>query len=351
MRIVSRLLASLAVALLAGACSVTAPVYGIVGDDGEVYTGTATAGMDARGSINLVNSRGVRCIGAFRYVTMDHGFGTLSCSDGDSADVQFNALSGTSGYGFGTSRSGRAVKFVFGLSREEAAMYIGGGQAAATPPPGGAQPPSTPGQPRAVGSGSGFYISRQGHVLTNAHVTDKCTSFTVARPGAPAVAASLVSADGPNDLAVLLAAAPAPGVATFRAGRPVRQGEAVIVYGFPLTGSLATGGVLTTGSVNALSGYRDNTRLLQISAPIQAGNSGGPVFDSNGLIVGVVRSSLAHRREQFQNINFAIKNEVVRTFLEVAGLGMDTAAGGRELNTADIGDRARTFTARVECLR
>ena len=354
MRSIVRLVAALGVALIVSACSVTAPVYGIVGDDGEIYTGTATGGMDGRGTLTLTNSRGARCIGTFRYVTraMDHGIGLITCSDGDQADVQFNALSMTSGYGFGTSRSGRSVKFAFGLSREEAAQYIGG-QAAATPPPGGGQPPAgTPGQPQLIGTGSGFFISRQGHVLTNAHVTEKCTSVTVQRPGTGKVSASILSQDRENDVAVVLAPGPAPGVAVFRAGRPIRLGEPVVSFGFPLTGMLASGGVLTTGSVSALAGLQDDTRYIQMSAPIQPGNSGGPVFDSNGLVIGISTLSLpAYRRRIVQNANFAVKNEVVATFLSVAGVGMETAPAGRELSPADIGDRARTFTVRVECLR
>ena len=125
----------------------------------------------------------------------------------------------------------------------------------------------------------------------------------------------------------------------------------MVAYGFPLTGALATGGVLTTGSVNALSGTRDDIRFLQISAPIQPGNSGGPVFDSSGLIIGVATKSLEARTMQLQNINFAIKNDVVRTFTEVAGVGLETAAGGREMTAADVGERARAFTVMVECLR
>lgn len=351
MRLVSRLLATLAVALLAAACSVTAAVYGIVGDDGEVYTGTATGGMDGRGSMNLSNSRGTSCIGTFRYVTNDHGVGLLTCSDGDQAQVQFNALSMTSGYGFGVSRSGRNVKFAFGLTREEAAMYIGG-QAAATPPGGAPPPAATSGQPRLIGTGSGFYITRQGHVLTNAHVTEKCTSVTVQRPGTDKIPGTIVSQDRENDVAVVLASAPAPAVAMFRAGRPIRLGEPVVSFGFPLTGMLASGGVLTTGSVSALAGLRDDTRYLQMSAPIQPGNSGGPVFDSSGLVVGISTASLpAVRRTIVQNANFAVKNEVISTFLSVAGIGTQTSTGGRELSPADIGDRARAFTVRVECLR
>jgi S1-C subfamily serine protease len=354
MRIVSRLVAALVVALLAGACSISADVYGVVGEDGEIFTGRATGYADRTGTISLSNGKVTDCIGQFRYTGMNTGVGLLTCNDGQRATIQFNALGMASGYGFGVSTAGRPVKFTYGLSREESAQYIG--QQAAAPqagatPPAGAAPGPTPAASRRATTGSGFFISRQGHVLTNAHVVARCSNITVQRAGSAAMPANLVSSDTANDLALLQVTTSPAAIATFRAGRPVRQGESVVAYGFPLTGALATGGVLTTGSVNALSGTRDDIRFLQISAPIQPGNSGGPVFDSSGLIIGVATKSLEARTMQLQNINFAIKNDVVRTFTEVAGVGLETAAGGREMTAADVGERARAFTVMVECLR
>jgi S1-C subfamily serine protease len=65
-----------------------------------------------------------------------------------------------------------------------------------------------------------------------------------------------------------------------------------VVYGFPLTGALASGGNVTTGNITALAGLGDDSRFLQISAPVQPGNSGGPLLDRNGSVVGIVVSKL-----------------------------------------------------------
>lgn len=329
--------------LLVSACSVTLDVYSIVGDS-EEYTGTTT-GMAEAGSMSISNAKGVQCIGD-RVGNISSGRGLLSCSDGVRAQIQYTTLSMMSGYGFGTTSDGRSIRFTYGLSREEGAKYLGnvGRQAAAAP---GASPP--PGNARS--SGTGFFITRQGQILTNAHVVDGCRTVSISPIGGAIVRASVVSSDKSNDLAVLSTDAPAKAVAQLRGAQPVRQGETIVVYGFPLSDRLSSGGAMTNGSVSALAGPRDDTRFLQISAPVQPGNSGGPLLDMTGSVVGIVSARLRDRAGSpaSQNVNFAIKTDVVRTFLAAVGVQPETAAGGRELAPPDVGDKARSFTVYIEC--
>jgi len=351
------LLALFAATVVTG-CSVTADVYGIVGDQDDLYTGTATGYVSRTGTIELKNAKGNRCSGDFAYYPgVLEGRGIIGCDDGQRATIRFTGMSRTSGYGVGTSSNGSPVSFTYGMDRQQSARYLGVSAvsiAAATPgaAPGAAQgtaPPSA--AAKRVATGTGFYISRQGHVLTNAHVVDKCRELTISRQGATAIPASVVKSDASNDLAVLIAT-PSPAVAAFRAGRPVRAGEAVVVYGYPMTGTLSSGGVVTNGSVSALSGLRDDSRYLQVSAPIQGGNSGGPVLDTAGNVVGIATSSLGSRsRDVPQNVNFALKTDVARTFLEAAGVPVETSGSGRELSVADIGERARAFSVLIDCKR
>ena len=146
-------------------------------------------------------------------------------------------------------------------------------------------------------------------------------------------------------------------VAAFRIGAPLRQGEGVIVFGYPLSGLLASSGNLTAGNLTALAGLRDDARLLQISAPVQPGNSGGPVLDRAGNIVGVVVGKLdallvaSVLKDIPQNVNFAIKGSVATNFLEARGVTYATAAPAGDMSDAAIADRARAFTVRVECLK
>lgn len=331
-----KLFLAVGLALLAGGCNWPIDVHAVV-SDGEVFTGKVMGGFN-RGSMSLTNGKGTECIGEYA-----SGIGLLNCNDGDAVQIQYATVSMGSGYGFGTAKSGRGLRFVFGMSVEQGARYLTAPAAASS----GGATTSAPSGRRA--SGTGFFITRQGHVLTNAHVVDGCREVTVARVDEAPSAARIVSSDKQNDLALLMTEAFAPAAAVFRS-RPVRQGETIIAYGFPYAGSLSSGGVITTGSINALSGLRDDTRYFQISAPVQPGNSGGPLLDATGAVVGVVSSGLRGRGSSApQNVNFAIKADVARTFLSTNNLSPDGTAGGRELSIPDIGDRARTFTAFIEC--
>jgi S1-C subfamily serine protease len=228
------LLLLLAAAALAGCASVS--VFGIVGDEDDLYTGTATGYLDRSGTIELKNAKGNRCSGDFAYGVGLTGQGLIACDDGQRATIAFTGLSSMSGFGSGTSSTGRQVAFTYGLSRDQSARYLGFKATGAT----AAVPGAPPAAATRAATGTGFYINRQGHVLTNAHVVAKCRELTVSRQGGAPIPASLVKADASNDLAVLIAT-PSPAFAAFRAGRPVRAGEAVVAYGFPLTGMLSSG--------------------------------------------------------------------------------------------------------------
>jgi S1-C subfamily serine protease len=336
-------LSALAALLVAG-CDPTMSVYSVVGEN-EVFTGTAT-GNGNNGTMTVNNGQGKTCVGQLVGEPFRGGRGVLSCSDGERAEIQYQVLGLVSGYGFGTTTQGRPIKFTYGLSREESEKYIGQGPAAA------AAAPNQPQTPATRSTGTGFYVSRQGYIVTNAHVIDGCTTLTVHRSGAEAVPATKVAMDKTNDLA-LLQAVPGPAVAMLRAGRPVRPGEQVVAFGFPLPSMVSSGGVLTTGAVNALAGLHDDIRFLQISAPIQPGNSGGPLMDMSGAVIGVTTSTLRSPATSAtgalpQNVNFAIKTDVVQTFLAANGVSAEPG-GGRDLSAVDVGDRARTFTVLVEC--
>jgi tetratricopeptide (TPR) repeat protein len=129
----------------------------------------------------------------------------------------------------------------------------------------------------------------------------------------------------------------------------------VVALGYPLSGLLATTANLTVGNVSALAGIGDDSRYLQISAPVQPGNSGGPLLDPSGHLVGIVTSKLnaasvaRYTGDIPQNVNFAIKAEVARTFLDSKGIVYRTVRSDQQLSPADVGDMARPFTVYIEC--
>jgi S1-C subfamily serine protease len=182
----------------------------------------------------------------------------------------------------------------------------------------------------------------------------------VARNAAGArLPARVLAADRNRDLA-LLAIAPTIGPPlTFRDVPPVRRGENVITYGFPLSGLLSSGPSLTTGNISALAGIQDNPGNFQISAAVQPGNSGGPLFDSRGNVIGVVVSKLnAARVAQMtggdipQNVNFAVKGTEALAFLREQGVPARTAAStGPEKRADEVDAVANPSTVYLQCFR
>jgi S1-C subfamily serine protease len=129
------------------------------------------------------------------------------------------------------------------------------------------------------------------------------------------------------------------------------------VYGFPLTGALASGGNVTTGNITALAGLGDDSRFLQISAPVQPGNSGGPLLDRNGSVVGIVVSKLnalgvaSVTGDIPQNINFAIKASVAKAFLDAQRVDHVDSSEVGSLSTPDIAERAKSLAGKILCIQ
>jgi S1-C subfamily serine protease len=204
-------------------------------------------------------------------------------------------------------------------------------------------------------SGTGFVVSNKGHVVTNAHVVGKCVGDIEGTLGGTApVKLRLVSSDKRNDLALLQAPAPFKEIATIR-DKPMHSGDSVVAIGYPLYGLLTSDFTVTTGIVSSLSGIGNDTRFLQISAAVQPGNSGGPLFDTNGQIVGVVSEKLdqivvAQMTGSIpENINFAIKTGTLRDFLDNSVVPYQTADAKSELTTPEIARNAREFTLLIRC--
>jgi S1-C subfamily serine protease len=129
----------------------------------------------------------------------------------------------------------------------------------------------------------------------------------------------------------------------------------VVAIGFPYHGLLSSDFTVTTGIVSSLSGLLNDTRHLQISAAVQPGNSGGPLLDTSGEIVGMVVGKLnvlgiARQTGSIpENINFAIKTGAIRDFLDNSVVPYETSAPGTELKTADIATNARAYTLLISC--
>ena len=198
-------------------------------------------------------------------------------------------------------------------------------------------------------SGTAFFVGDAGYLVTNRHVVAECSTYWTA--GGQTL--NLVKTDEVRDLALLKSAQPASAIARIRADAP-KPGESIVVYGFPLPGLLASSGTVTTGIVSASAGLRNNLARFQISAPVQPGNSGGPVLDAEGRVIGVVQGKLADEIVKVtgqipQNVNFGIPNGELLGFLKEAGLAPAPAGEGPKPDTADIAADARNFVTEIIC--
>lgn len=230
-------------------------------------------------------------------------------------------------------------------------------------PPGADQaPPGLDGGPSprrggTTSTGTGFVVA-PGRVMTNAHVVAGCAEVRLRSAEGREATARIAAADAERDLALLSVQGGGeigPPL-RFRSGPAVRRGEGVVTYGFPLATILSSGPTLTTGDVSALSGLRDNQAQFQISAPVQQGNSGGPLFDLTGNVIGVVTSKLnAQRIAQStgdipQNVNFAVKATEALEFLRRQGVRPVLATSDAPLRSAaEVGEVAHASTLFLRC--
>jgi S1-C subfamily serine protease len=241
-------------------------------------------------------------------------------------------------------------------------------QGAATPPGPSAQaelprdkpPPLAPGERaarRAVSSGTGFVVAAR-RIMTNHHVIDGCVEVAARLPDGRELPARVLASDATRDLALLSTEAEAGPILPFRGAANIRRGEGVVTYGFPLAGLLSSGPTLTTGEVSALAGLADNPRHIQISAPVQPGNSGGPLLDMRGQVIGVVVSKLnagqvARQTGDIpQNVNFAVKHTEALDFLREQNVTVTPGAADQAARAADaVGEVAHPSTLFLRCLK
>ncbi len=134
-----------------------------------------------------------------------------------------------------------------------------------------------------------------------------------------------------------------------------RQGENVEAFGQPLSQALTTSGNFTTGIVTALARIGDDRRFYQISAPVQPGDSGGPLLDENGNLIGIVSSKLHFLSEIKnagdipQNVNFPIKASGVANFLQDNAIRLQIGEATQAVKGPDLADEAKALSAYVEC--
>jgi S1-C subfamily serine protease len=169
-------------------------------------------------------------------------------------------------------------------------------------------------------SGTGFFITADGYLVTNQHVVKEATRINVVT-GAGAFSARVVKVDVANDLALLKTEGKFEALPVI-ASRMARLGNTVATVGFPNTGLQGFAPKLGKGEIASLTGAQDDPRYFQISVPVQPGNSGGCLVDEHGNVIGVVAAkldaatTLAASGALPENVNYAVKSSLLLSFLE-----------------------------------
>ncbi len=171
-----------------------------------------------------------------------------------------------------------------------------------------------------IGVGTGFLVSPDGHIATNLHVIAGSSSMKVKLlDGTEHAVTRVIAADAKHDLAII--AIEASGLPTLRIGDSdqVNAGDRVIAIGNPL-GFLDY--TVSDGLIRSIRPLDENVKLLQISAPISQGSSGGPLFNPYGEVIGVA-VGVTDPELHGQNLNFGIPSNYLKPLLAFRGAGED----------------------------
>ncbi len=197
----------------------------------------------------------------------------------------------------------------------------------------------------AAASGSGFFVSKKGHIISNHHVIEGCDATKLSFKGKE-IQADILAVDKMNDLAILkanLVPEKVYPVATEDAGLL----EDIIIAGYPLGKKVSAAIKTSKGSVTALAGYGDNYSEFQTDAALNQGNSGGPIINQKGNVIGVAVANYG-KKAGVESFNFGIKSSTLKTFANANGLTF-LPPNNRELSNKDLGKLITDGTVYLEC--
>ena len=209
------------------------------------------------------------------------------------------------------------------------------------------QPKSTPDDNKVVAaaSGTGFFVSSVGHIISNHHVIEGCDATTLSFKGKE-IKADILAVDKKNDLAILKAEVNPKKVYSV-ATEDASLLEDIIIAGYPLGKKVSAAIKTSKGSITALAGYGDNYSEFQTDAALNQGNSGGPIMDQKGNVVGVAVANYG-KQAGVESFNFGIKSSTLRTFANSNGLKF-LPPNSREMSNKDLGTLITDGTVYLEC--
>lgn len=194
-------------------------------------------------------------------------------------------------------------------------------------------------------SGSGFYINNNGYILTNNHVVEDCRRVTLSYNGKE-INASIIATDSINDLAILKSNIKPSHFYKISSDDP-KLLDNVIIAGYPLGKRVSAAIKTSKGSVTSLAGYGDNYSNFQTDAALNQGNSGGPIIDENGNVIGVAVANFG-KQAGVESFNFGIKSSTVRTFINSNNVNF-TPGSNYRVNNNELSKLITNATIYLEC--
>jgi len=162
-------------------------------------------------------------------------------------------------------------------------------------------------------TGTGYFISQNGFVVTNYHVIENSTNIYLSNLIYNRIKAQVAFVDEFNDIALLKVNVSLKTIPYNIVSTNKEIGSNVFTLGYPFIQTMGKEVKLTNGIINSNSGFENDNRYYQFSAEIQPGNSGGPLFDSNGNIVGLVSA----KHNDATNVGYALKSKFVIDFIKI----------------------------------
>jgi len=201
-----------------------------------------------------------------------------------------------------------------------------------------------------AGTGSGYLVDKNGHVVTNEHVVNGCSVITTGKNNT----AELLRADASNDIAIIKTSNTEKYRAMSFANKDPALGQRIFVSGFPLNQILENLN-FTSGTVSSEVGLMQNINQFQFTAPIQPGNSGGPILNEYGGVIGMSVATVSNKKFEelldtlVQNINFGIRQSSIRSLLDQEGINYKKGNPNWFENEESVAKEAKSGTVLIKC--
>ena len=204
-----------------------------------------------------------------------------------------------------------------------------------------------------IGSGSGFFVTKQGHVVSNDHVIGICKKVIAYEEGKE-INLDILATDMVNDIGLVKGKFQKVSYLNIKPDG-AELGEDIVAFGYPLSRFTSDSVKLTKGIVSSLSGPGNNYSQIQIDAAIQPGSSGGPILNMNGQVIGVAVSGLSKKLLAQEtdyipeNVNFAVAAQSLMSFLKGNKVSVGTGAS-RTLSTKELAKIGEPATIQLFCM-